>query len=763
MGLVIYLKRSNTFKENHVIALCLVVIFMIIYIMVCESIKSSQHRYAINKAASYFSMNCGRLETVFDVEQNFVNTLASDKLFDEFLKMYMSEDEIAEKGYYDYSAGHYDDDISRRKDKELQEKLNSQLYLSKYTRDIAISRIYDGYTLTQKSKIDIAEYLNRYNMTPDYINHIFYQKNTGYKNCEIIPIQNQEGVVLITYRIIIDSKRSAYVFVCLELQKYVESVGGGADLFVLTKGSDFIIADGKIDERNSHDVTEILNEHKNTTLSEITVSSYNGSSGYGYMIKNLKRFSGYSYACFIFPKNKIYITLIVNGLLLLLVGAVSIFLANLISKYIYMPVVRIKTQLVEDKDKKIGLDGIFREISEIIALNKHLKSVVDENHVVLKDKFIADCARGIIEDGYIQKNIKQYGLDKYNDESVCVIFTCDAENTTSPTEWQQLKDIALFEIKQGIGGSADIIDSDYMEFLLIKRCRDISALKNDISNLLKEMETRYTISIYASMSDIFKGIYNLHTAYSQAKYTKNARVFMNWSYCIAYSEISDRDNGGVKFYSVDDEKRLVDSVLNNNIELSRIILSNILKANILNQEVSGNDVNEFIFLMTSTIKRVTAQLKKSEAEIFGSDFVIYLEFKMCETRQELFDKIMLVFEKIYDVLNSVQKSTGDRISKDILKYIDDNFTKDISLTDVCDEFSLSLSYVSRILKECKNVNFKSYITKKRIEESKRIMSGNKYLKVKDVSKMVGYINTATFIRIFKKEEGISPGQFIKNL
>ncbi len=90
------MKKSNTFKENHVIALCLVVIFMIIYIMAYGSIKSSRHRYAVNKAASYFSMNCGRLETVFDVEQNFVNTLASDKLFDEFLKMYMSEDEIAE-------------------------------------------------------------------------------------------------------------------------------------------------------------------------------------------------------------------------------------------------------------------------------------------------------------------------------------------------------------------------------------------------------------------------------------------------------------------------------------------------------------------------------------------------------------------------------------------------------------------------------------------------------------------------------------------
>ncbi len=736
---------------------------MIIYIMAYGSIKSSRHRYAVNKAASYFSMNCGRLETVFDVEQNFVNTLASDKLFDEFLKMYMSEDEIAEIGYYDYSAGHFDDDISRKKDKELQEKLNSQLYLSKYTRDIAISRIYDGYTLTQTGKTDIAEYLNRYSMTPDYINNIFYQKNTGYKNCEIIPIRNKDGVVLITYRIIIDSKRSAYVFICLELQKYVESVGGGVDLFVLAKGSDFIISDGAMDERNSSDITEILNEHKNSTSSEITVSSYNGSSGYGYMIKNLKRFNGYSYACFIFPKNNIYITLIVNGILLMIMGAISIFLANLISKYIYMPAVQIKTQLMGDEDKKISLGRIFREISETIALNKYLKDVVDENHVILRDKFIADCARGITEDGYIQKNIKQYGLDKYNDDSVCVIFTCDAENTSDPAEWQQLKDVILFEIKQGIGSNADIINSDYMEFLFIKRCNDISLLKNDISNLLKEVEIRYAISIYASVSDIFRGINNLHTAYSQAKYAKNARVFMNWSYCIAYGEVFGRDNGGVKYYSVDDEKRLVDSILNNNIDSSRMILSNILAANILNQEVSGNDVNEFIFLMTSTIKRVIAQLNKSEAEIFGRDFVIYLELKMCETRQELFDKVVLIFEKIYDVLSSAQKSAGDRISGEILKYIDGNFTRDISLTDVCDEFSLSLSYVSRILKEYRNVNFKSYITKKRIEEAKRIMSENKYLKVNDVSKMVGYINTATFIRIFKKEEGISPGQFIKDL
>ena len=48
-----------------------------------------------------------------------------------------------------------------------------------------------------------------------------------------------------------------------------------------------------------------------------------------------------------------------------------------------------------------------------------------------------------------------------------------------------------------------------------------------------------------------------------------------------------------------------------------------------------------------------------------------------------------------------------------------------------------------------------------VEKAKKIMDENKKIKIKDLAPMVGFDNVASFIRVFKKQEGISPGQYLE--
>lgn len=56
-------------------------------------------------------------------------------------------------------------------------------------------------------------------------------------------------------------------------------------------------------------------------------------------------------------------------------------------------------------------------------------------------------------------------------------------------------------------------------------------------------------------------------------------------------------------------------------------------------------------------------------------------------------------------------------------------------------------------------NFKNYLNLFRINKSKEIIQNNKNIKIKEVAELVGYNSSNTFIRIFKKYEGISPARF----
>ncbi|MCA1321659.1 AraC family transcriptional regulator [Bacillus tianshenii] len=92
----------------------------------------------------------------------------------------------------------------------------------------------------------------------------------------------------------------------------------------------------------------------------------------------------------------------------------------------------------------------------------------------------------------------------------------------------------------------------------------------------------------------------------------------------------------------------------------------------------------------------------------------------------------------------------------------ENYQQDISLSELAEHFNLSSSYISTIFKANTGENFKESLNRYRIQKAKEILSSED-MKVNQVAEMVGYNNVNTFIRIFKKYVGLSPGQYDKSI
>jgi len=89
------------------------------------------------------------------------------------------------------------------------------------------------------------------------------------------------------------------------------------------------------------------------------------------------------------------------------------------------------------------------------------------------------------------------------------------------------------------------------------------------------------------------------------------------------------------------------------------------------------------------------------------------------------------------------------------EYIDNNYDKDLSLTQVAKYIYLSDSYFAHSFKDKFDISPKSYILKVRIEAAKEYLK-NTDTKVADVAKMVGFSSQQRFNDIFKKHENITP-------
>ncbi|MDR6551773.1 helix-turn-helix domain-containing protein [Paenibacillus qinlingensis] len=102
-------------------------------------------------------------------------------------------------------------------------------------------------------------------------------------------------------------------------------------------------------------------------------------------------------------------------------------------------------------------------------------------------------------------------------------------------------------------------------------------------------------------------------------------------------------------------------------------------------------------------------------------------------------------------------STAPRIKA----YIDANYgDSNLSLNLLSEHFNLSTKYVSQLFKDEIGIKFTEYLAGLRIEQAKVLLNVSND-SIQEIAKQVGYDNTLSFIRMFKKIEEITPGDYRK--
>ena len=84
----------------------------------------------------------------------------------------------------------------------------------------------------------------------------------------------------------------------------------------------------------------------------------------------------------------------------------------------------------------------------------------------------------------------------------------------------------------------------------------------------------------------------------------------------------------------------------------------------------------------------------------------------------------------------------------------------LSVSSLCADMGVSVSYFTNTFTKTVNVSPKQFIIDYRIEKAKEILL-NTNLSVSEASYHVGYEDSFTFSRAFKKKEGVSPTAFVR--
>jgi len=112
--------------------------------------------------------------------------------------------------------------------------------------------------------------------------------------------------------------------------------------------------------------------------------------------------------------------------------------------------------------------------------------------------------------------------------------------------------------------------------------------------------------------------------------------------------------------------------------------------------------------------------------------------------------------------NAIESKQNDKnnIMIDVKNYLQEHFLdSDLTMENVADKFGLSPNYFSYTFKQNIGNNYKEYIIRLRIDYAKTLLLQGE--SVADVSMKVGYANVSHFIKVFKKQTGITPSAYKK--
>lgn len=99
---------------------------------------------------------------------------------------------------------------------------------------------------------------------------------------------------------------------------------------------------------------------------------------------------------------------------------------------------------------------------------------------------------------------------------------------------------------------------------------------------------------------------------------------------------------------------------------------------------------------------------------------------------------------------------------EVLNYVEENYKTDINLGELAASLYMDQAYLSREFKKSTGYSMMKFVTNKRIREARELLRSTD-ISISEVAITVGYNNITHFHTMFKKETGISPKEFRRQI
>lgn len=169
-----------------------------------------------------------------------------------------------------------------------------------------------------------------------------------------------------------------------------------------------------------------------------------------------------------------------------------------------------------------------------------------------------------------------------------------------------------------------------------------------------------------------------------------------------------------------------------------------------------------IEFMKMIIIDVSAAVFKAACNLQGKNAVDVskelMSLQQCDAKT-IKRRLFEIVDEICKNADKTEMASRNEIINEIKGIIDLEYRSiELNVSYIADKMKMNANYISRVFSEGCGEGLLNYITKYRIEKSKELLRSSD-MPLENIARMVGFASTNTYIRVFKKNEQITPGQY----
>lgn len=417
-----------------------------------------------------------------------------------------------------------------------------------------------------------------------------------------------------------------------------------------------------------------------------------------------------------------------------------------------------KSELITHVESNVDLNQLKVNVEKIISQNSSFIEDINLKNSMLKDFFYQSKLKNI------HWNINEM-KDQFMLESnyVLIYFKIHYREEFCKTILNELSE-SSFLIKELIQRYLKSYFKEIVVFqpendqiiTIVNICKDDRSISDAVVELLPKLRQEdeyifFTIVISETYSDVSE----LNNVYGKVFEIAKNRNLSQDTQVLYEGSVSLHQE---KFYfSLEQAEQLSNTLINGRADEATQQVKKLLEYN-FKKQVNGFYIALLSMEIINCCSKVLTELYNEVPEIFDIKR-IYSQIDICVTITQYIVLCGSFVNSVAGYVNS-HKKEKDYIVDSVKAYIKDNYAKDIYLDLLAEKLNITKTYLSSYFKNKTGVNLNDYINNYRIKKAIDIIE-NTSMRVQDIGLLVGFPNTNTFIRLFKKYTGKAPGEYRK--